>query len=179
VQAPFVYHDGRLSVAYQVTGYYTEQEEPEVPRLSPIQLEALRTVQAMAIDPELSIHFLLQPGDIELLYNTTVLHGREGFVDGEVRHPLTSFVDALQMIGRWFGTTAHGVLQILLISSFLMTSHAGNLSPPVTRGVFLWFHVLKTRSSAQALNDPGSEGALSFSLVLPALKSSMSVARSR
>ena len=86
LQAPFVYHDGRLSVAFQDTGYYTEQEEPAVPCLTALQLEALRTVQALAIDPELSIHFLLQPGDIQLLHNTTVLHGREGFTDGKVGH---------------------------------------------------------------------------------------------
>ena len=90
LQAPFLYHDGRLSVAFQSTGYYTEQEEPEVPRLKPLQLEALRTVQALALDPELSIHFLLQPGDIQLLHNTTVLHGREGFLDGEVGVPSCS-----------------------------------------------------------------------------------------
>lgn len=83
-QAPFVYCDGRLSVAFQSTGYYSTQEEVEVPRLTALQLEALRTVQALAIDPHLSIHFLLQPGDIQLLHNTTVLHGREGFTDGTV-----------------------------------------------------------------------------------------------
>lgn len=57
LQAPFVYHDGRQSVAFQSTGYYTEQEEPEVPRLTPPHLEALRTVQA-----SLSVnYFLLEP----------------------------------------------------------------------------------------------------------------------
>lgn len=84
MQAPFVYHDGRLSVANQSTGYYTEQEEPEIPRLTPLQLEALRTVQALAIDPQLSMQFLLQPGDVQLLHNTTVMHGRNGFTDGQV-----------------------------------------------------------------------------------------------
>lgn len=83
-----MYHDGRLSVAFQSTGYYSTQEEPQVPRLTDIQLEALRVVQALAIDPELSIHFQLQPGDIQLLHNTTVLHGREGFHDGEVRRAI-------------------------------------------------------------------------------------------
>ena len=82
-QAPFAYHDGRLSVAFQSSGYFANMEEPEVPTLTPLQVEALRTVQALAIDPKLSIHFLLQPGDIQLLHNTTVLHGREGFQDGE------------------------------------------------------------------------------------------------
>ena len=79
-----MYHDGRLSVAFQSTGYFANQEEPELPKLTPLQLEALRTVQALAIDPKLSIHFLMQPGDIQLLHNTTVLHGREAFQDGEV-----------------------------------------------------------------------------------------------
>jgi hypothetical protein len=70
----------------------------------------------------------------------------------------------------------HSNLHLVSISrmAFFMTSHAESLSPPVTRGDSSWFHVQQRRSSAQALNYPGSEGALSFSPVPPALKSSTS-----
>jgi hypothetical protein len=65
-------------------------------------------------------------------------------------------------------------LMVVHVSFSFVTSHGGNLPPPVTRGDTSWFHIHLCRGSAQALKRPGSEGALSFSPVLPALKSSMS-----
>ena len=113
------------------------QEKEFVPRLSPLQLEALRydpvvkaqilcrpvrhhrqqsevccrlayilyvwdwqhftlclpavgrTVQAIALDAELHFRMVLEPGDIQWVHNTSMMHTRDGFTDGEVgSHPL-------------------------------------------------------------------------------------------
>jgi hypothetical protein len=45
---------------------------------------------------------------------------------------------------------------------FFMTSHAGILSLPAIRGAFFSVSRILTRSSAQALKHPGSEGELDF-----------------
>jgi alpha-ketoglutarate-dependent taurine dioxygenase len=43
-----------------------------------------RTVQAIALDPELHFRMVLEPGDIQWVHNTSMLHTRDGFTDGEV-----------------------------------------------------------------------------------------------
>lgn len=44
-------------------------------------------MQALALDPEFSLSMVLQPGDIQWVHNPTMLHTRDGFVDGEVPRP--------------------------------------------------------------------------------------------
>lgn len=47
-------------------------------------LDRCRTVQAIALDPELHFRVFLQPGDVQWVHNTTMMHTRDGFTDGEV-----------------------------------------------------------------------------------------------
>lgn len=98
--SPFCYgKDGRLHVVHMGSGYYAAQEKDFVPRLSPLQLEALRTVQAIALDPDLHFRMVLQPGDIQWVHNTTMMHTRDGFTDGEK-------ADEKRHLLRWWNDTS-------------------------------------------------------------------------
>lgn len=55
-----------------------------MPRLSKKQEEALAAFSALAMSPELRLDWMLQPGDIQLLHNTTMLHTRTAWEDFEV-----------------------------------------------------------------------------------------------
>jgi hypothetical protein len=54
---------------------------PEVPRLTPAQVEALDHVDALAADPALHLDMKFEPGDIQLLSNHFVLHSRTAYED--------------------------------------------------------------------------------------------------
>lgn len=66
------------------------QRHPEAPRLSPLQQEALATLVALADDPAHHVTMNLLPGDIQLINNFHVAHGRTAYEDdrdaGQVRH---------------------------------------------------------------------------------------------
>ena len=57
----------------------------QVPRLTEKQEEALQFFNALARSDELRMDMDLQPGDIQLLYNHTMLHSRSAFDDHDVR----------------------------------------------------------------------------------------------
>lgn len=57
------------------------QRHPEAPRLSDDQRAALDLVESIANDPAFHIEMIFQPGDVQLLNNTTVLHSREAYID--------------------------------------------------------------------------------------------------
>ena len=73
--------EGRLSAIYQRQYIDSAQRHPDAPRLSPQQVEALDLFDALSNDP--SLHFLmdLEPGDIQLVHNHTLLHDRTAFED--------------------------------------------------------------------------------------------------
>jgi alpha-ketoglutarate-dependent taurine dioxygenase len=58
----------------------------QVPRLTPEQLAAIKLFEELAASDEHAIHYILEPGDIQLLNNHTCLHHRTAFEDYEVRH---------------------------------------------------------------------------------------------
>ena len=66
------------------------QRHPDAPRLSELQREALHAVVELADDPENHVLMELLPGDIQLIDNFHVLHGRTAYEDdraeGKVRH---------------------------------------------------------------------------------------------
>lgn len=41
-----------------------------------VHMSACRTVQAIALDPDLHFRMVLQPGDIQWVHNTTMMHTR-------------------------------------------------------------------------------------------------------
>jgi hypothetical protein len=60
-----------------------QREFPAVPRLSPLQLEALDLLDELMADPALCFSMWLEPGDMQLLNNYVTLHSRTNFEDFE------------------------------------------------------------------------------------------------
>ena len=58
------------------------QRHPDAPRLTEDQRAALDLVESIANDPAFHIEMRFEPGDVQLLNNTTVLHSREAYTDG-------------------------------------------------------------------------------------------------
>ncbi len=74
-------HAGYFSVIYARRYIQSAQRFPEVPRLTEAQLEALDLLDALANDERLRIDMALQPGDVQLVCNHTVLHARTAYED--------------------------------------------------------------------------------------------------
>jgi len=77
----FNYHDGLVSAIYQRQYIESARRFPEVASLTHIQIEALDLFDALANDPKLNLMMELQPGDIQLVHNHTILHDRTAFED--------------------------------------------------------------------------------------------------
>ena len=57
------------------------QRFPEVPRLTPRQLEALDFLDELEQHPELQLQMQFSPGDLQFVCNYTVFHARTEFED--------------------------------------------------------------------------------------------------
>jgi len=57
--------------------------DPELPNLTPKQIEAMDFLEAVAEERELAYHFRQEPGDVLLLNNWVTLHRRSAFEDQE------------------------------------------------------------------------------------------------
>ena len=77
----FNYHDGLVSAIYQRQYIESARRLPGVPPLTPLQSEALDLLDELANDPKLNLMMELQPGDIQLVHNHTILHDRTAFED--------------------------------------------------------------------------------------------------
>ena len=77
----FNYHDGLVSAIYQRQYIESARRFPGVAPLSPLQIEALNLLDELANDPKLNLMMELQPGDIQLVHNHTILHDRTAFED--------------------------------------------------------------------------------------------------
>jgi len=77
----FNYHDGLVSAIYQRQYIESARRFPEVAPLTDIQIEALDLFDEWANDPKLNLMMELQPGDIQLVHNHTILHDRTAFED--------------------------------------------------------------------------------------------------
>jgi hypothetical protein len=75
--------DGRPRVFF--IGWYIRdaQRHPDVPRLTPAQLEALDFIETIANDPAFHVQMDFRPGDVQLLNNAVILHSREAYEDAE------------------------------------------------------------------------------------------------
>jgi len=79
---PFFEHrNGRLFCRYNRTYVESAQRLPEVPRLTPAQIEALELMDDLCYDPELHLEMDLEPGDMQFVNNYTVLHSRSRYED--------------------------------------------------------------------------------------------------
>ena len=77
----FNWHQGLLSAIYQRQYIESARRFPGVPPLSRVQIEALNLFDQLANDPKLNLTMELQPGDIQLVHNHTILHDRTAFED--------------------------------------------------------------------------------------------------
>ena len=77
----FNWHAGRMSAIYQRQYLDSAQRFALAPRLAPIDIEALDLLDALADDPALHFLMRLEPGDIQLVHNHTLLHDRTAFTD--------------------------------------------------------------------------------------------------
>jgi hypothetical protein len=86
----FTEHADRFFIRFIPAYIRASQRHPDAPRLSPLVLEALDTVSAMARDPRFNVYMDLQPGEMQFINNYHVLHGRSSYEDdaaaGQKRH---------------------------------------------------------------------------------------------
>ena len=74
-------HAGLMSAIYQRQYIDSAQRFAQAPRLAPSDIEALDLLDALADDPALHLLMRLEPGDIQLVHNHTLLHDRTAFTD--------------------------------------------------------------------------------------------------
>ena len=60
---------------------FTAQDYPEVPRLTPEQVEVLKLFDEISYEPGMAIEMDFRPGDIQWLSNYAALHSRTEFFD--------------------------------------------------------------------------------------------------
>jgi hypothetical protein len=80
-QPIFSMQDGKFSCRYIRGQINNAQRLPEIPRLSPEQIEALDLLDAVTNDESFHITYAFKPGDIQLLNNHTCFHARTAFED--------------------------------------------------------------------------------------------------
>lgn len=77
----FNYYEGLVSAIYQRQYIESARRFPGVAPLTPQQIEALDLLDELANDPKLNLMMELEPGDIQLVHNHTILHDRTAFED--------------------------------------------------------------------------------------------------
>jgi hypothetical protein len=73
--------DGVFSMYAGATYIFTAQDYPEVPRLTPQQIEVIKLFDEITYEPGMAIETKFQPGDIQWLSNYAALHSRTAFTD--------------------------------------------------------------------------------------------------
>jgi hypothetical protein len=109
----FTEWDDRLFVRCIPPYIWASQRHEDAPRLSDVQREALQAVEAMAADPDNHVTMELAPGDIQLINNFHVMHGRTAYEDdrstGRVRHLKRLWLETEVLASRppWFANRSH------------------------------------------------------------------------
>ena len=75
------WYDERLTVIYQRTYIESAARLPAAPSLRPEQVEALDVWDEICNDPDVHLTMDLEPGDMQFVYNHSLLHDRTAFVD--------------------------------------------------------------------------------------------------
>ena len=81
LNAVFNHHAGLVSSYVSRRYVESSQRHPDAPRLTPLHLEALDLLDALAEDPDLHLDMEFRPGDVQLLHNHTIFHDRTAFED--------------------------------------------------------------------------------------------------
>jgi hypothetical protein len=71
----------RLFCRYNRSYIDSAQRFDDVPRLTPLQVEALDLIDQLCNDPDLHLDMSFEPGDMQFLCNYTVLHSRTDYED--------------------------------------------------------------------------------------------------
>ena len=77
----FIWHKGRMFNRYNRTFIQSAQRFNEVPRLTPLQTEALDMVDSLCNDQRFRLDMKLERGDMQFVNNYVVLHSRTAFED--------------------------------------------------------------------------------------------------
>jgi hypothetical protein len=80
-QPIFTMHEGHFACRYVQGHIKSAQLNPEVPRLTAAQNEAIDLINELVAKPEFSCATNFQPGDLQLVNNHVLLHGRTTFYD--------------------------------------------------------------------------------------------------
>jgi hypothetical protein len=78
---PCRFAEGELRTFWQSDYFRSAQDIPQVPRLTAQEHELLDAYDEIANSPDFYLEMDLQPGDIQLLSNHTILHSRVSFED--------------------------------------------------------------------------------------------------
>ena len=78
----FNWFEGEMSAIYQRQYIDSAQRFADAPRLTAEHVRALDLFDRLANDPALHFLMSLQPGDVQLVHNHTLLHDRTAFSDG-------------------------------------------------------------------------------------------------
>jgi hypothetical protein len=78
---PCRYAAGELRTFWQSDYYRSAAQYPQVPPLTAEENDLLDTYDAIAAEPQFHLNMDLQPGDVQLLSNHTILHARTEFED--------------------------------------------------------------------------------------------------
>jgi hypothetical protein len=79
--APCRYADGELRTFWQSDYYRSVRGVPWAPALTDDERTLLDLYDEIANSPDFRLDMDLQPGDVQLLSNHTILHARSGFID--------------------------------------------------------------------------------------------------
>lgn len=77
----FIEHEGLLNVLYKRRYIEAAQRFEDVPRLTPAQREALDLFDTLCADSDLHLAFSMEPGDIQIGNNYSILHSRTRYID--------------------------------------------------------------------------------------------------
>ena len=81
VSALCSYYGGFLTTLTHRVYINSAQRFPDAPRLTPAQREALDMFDELANSPRMSFAMRLQPGDMQFVYNHSMLHDRTAYED--------------------------------------------------------------------------------------------------
>jgi hypothetical protein len=80
-QPIFSFTEERFACSFLRVLINRAHSDPELPNLSPQQIEAMDFLEAVAEEPGQAFHFRQERGDLLLLNNWTTLHRRSAFED--------------------------------------------------------------------------------------------------
>ena len=77
----YVWHSGRLNALHKRPYIELCQRFENVPRITGLQKDALDLIDGLCSDPQISLSFDMEPGDIQVVSNFSVFHARDAFID--------------------------------------------------------------------------------------------------